>query len=163
MPPPPAEPPPVKAGYDSSAAPEAPPGLAVAPTATSPGKRPRAGGRTGGDLFSVLLPTYNERENLPLMVALLVKAFEETVRGDPHAVSARAFRCIQAARDFFFFPCGRTVLHLWVARPLSIAAIARLLTLSSVSFVPLPMRCNPPPLRLPSCRHSLWCRAGRGV
>jgi len=28
----------------------------------------------------VLLPTYNERENLPLMVALLVKAFEETVR-----------------------------------------------------------------------------------
>lgn len=78
MPPPPAEPPPVKAGYDSSAAPEAPPGLAVAPTATSPGKRPRAGGRTGGDLFSVLLPTYNERENLPLMVALLVKAFEET-------------------------------------------------------------------------------------
>lgn len=28
----------------------------------------------------MLLPTYNERENLPLMVALLVKAFEETVR-----------------------------------------------------------------------------------
>ena len=26
--------------------------------------------------YSVLLPTYNERENLPLMVALLDRAFE---------------------------------------------------------------------------------------
>lgn len=93
----------------------------------------------------MLLPTYNERENLPLMVALLVKAFEETVRGGPHAVSARAFCCIQSARDFFFFPGGRTVLHLGVARPLPVAPTARLLTLSSVSFVPVPMRCTPPP------------------
>lgn len=27
--------------------------------------------------YSVLLPTYNERENLPLVVWLLVKSFEE--------------------------------------------------------------------------------------
>lgn len=29
------------------------------------------------DTFSVLLPTYNERENLPLIIWLLVKYFEE--------------------------------------------------------------------------------------
>lgn len=78
MPPPPAEPPPVEAGCDGAAAAEAPPGPPDGATVASPSKRPRAGSHTGGDLFSVLLPTYNERENLPLMVALLVKAFEET-------------------------------------------------------------------------------------
>ncbi|KAM4610036.1 dolichol-phosphate mannosyltransferase subunit 1 [Polymixia lowei] len=31
-----------------------------------------------GDKYSVLLPTYNERENLPLIVWLLVKYFEES-------------------------------------------------------------------------------------
>jgi len=32
-------------------------------------------GRDGGDKYSVLLPTYNERENLPIMVFLLNEAF----------------------------------------------------------------------------------------
>ncbi|XP_057711899.1 dolichol-phosphate mannosyltransferase subunit 1 [Corythoichthys intestinalis] len=32
----------------------------------------------GGDKYSVLLPTYNERENLPLIVWLLVKYFDES-------------------------------------------------------------------------------------
>jgi dolichol-phosphate mannosyltransferase len=27
--------------------------------------------------YSVLLPTYNERENLPIIIWLLVKSFEE--------------------------------------------------------------------------------------
>lgn len=31
----------------------------------------------GGDVYSVLLPTYNERENLPIIVWLLVKYFGE--------------------------------------------------------------------------------------
>ncbi|XP_077634483.1 dolichol-phosphate mannosyltransferase subunit 1 isoform X2 [Crocuta crocuta] len=31
-----------------------------------------------GDKYSVLLPTYNERENLPLIVWLLVKSFSES-------------------------------------------------------------------------------------
>lgn len=108
MPPPPAEPPPVEAGCDGAAAAEAPPGPPDGATVASPSKRPRAGSHTGGDLFSVLLPTYNERENLPLMVALLVKAFEETVRGEgdyalllPRA-AAGACCCIQSAPDFFF-------------------------------------------------------------
>ncbi|NXT50085.1 DPM1 mannosyltransferase, partial [Pluvianellus socialis] len=35
-----------------------------------------AGG--GGDKFSVLLPTYNERENLPLVVWLLARTFRES-------------------------------------------------------------------------------------
>ena len=29
------------------------------------------------DKYSILLPTYNERENLPLIVWLIVKAFSE--------------------------------------------------------------------------------------
>lgn len=33
--------------------------------------------RGDGDKYSVLLPTYNERENLPLIVWLLVKYFGE--------------------------------------------------------------------------------------
>ncbi|XP_054074082.1 dolichol-phosphate mannosyltransferase subunit 1 isoform X2 [Rissa tridactyla] len=32
----------------------------------------------GGDKFSVLLPTYNERENLPLVVWLLVRTFRQS-------------------------------------------------------------------------------------
>ncbi|KAM9296035.1 dolichol-phosphate mannosyltransferase subunit 1 [Gastrophryne carolinensis] len=32
----------------------------------------------GGDVYSVLLPTYNERENLPIIVWLLVKYFGES-------------------------------------------------------------------------------------
>lgn len=32
---------------------------------------------TSSRKYSVLLPTYNERENLPLVVWLLVKSFEE--------------------------------------------------------------------------------------
>jgi len=55
-------------------------GASPPPAPASPSKRPRGGPPDGRDLYSVLLPTYNERENLPLMVALLVKAFEETVR-----------------------------------------------------------------------------------
>lgn len=30
--------------------------------------------------YSALLPTYNEAENLPIVISLLVKAFEEAVR-----------------------------------------------------------------------------------
>jgi dolichol-phosphate mannosyltransferase len=33
---------------------------------------------TGTDKYSVLLPTYNEKENLPIIVWLLVKTFEES-------------------------------------------------------------------------------------
>jgi len=33
-----------------------------------------------GDKFSVLLPTYNERENLPLVVWLLARTFRERYR-----------------------------------------------------------------------------------
>jgi len=77
-------PPSAAMGTDPPPPADTPPAVAVpsptaAPTA-SPSKRPRGGSPDGRDLYSVLLPTYNERENLPLMVALLVKAFEETVR-----------------------------------------------------------------------------------
>ncbi|XP_074144696.1 dolichol-phosphate mannosyltransferase subunit 1 isoform X1 [Sminthopsis crassicaudata] len=41
------------------------------------GKSPAARA-AGADKYSVLLPTYNERENLPLIVWLLVKSFEES-------------------------------------------------------------------------------------
>lgn len=34
----------------------------------------------GADKFSVLLPTYNERENLPLVVWLLARTFQERYR-----------------------------------------------------------------------------------
>lgn len=37
-----------------------------------------AGGRREGDKYSVLLPTYEERENLPLIVWLLVKHFDQS-------------------------------------------------------------------------------------
>ncbi|KAL1765257.1 dolichol-phosphate mannosyltransferase subunit 1, partial [Sigmodon hispidus] len=43
---------------------------------------PTLGGRSSRqDKYSVLLPTYNERENLPLIVWLLVKSFTERVPG----------------------------------------------------------------------------------
>lgn len=32
---------------------------------------------TGEDKYSVILPTYNERKNLPVIVWLLAKMFEE--------------------------------------------------------------------------------------
>ncbi|EPY88326.1 activity-dependent neuroprotector homeobox protein [Camelus ferus] len=45
---------------------------------TSPRSRREPEGRTARqDKYSVLLPTYNERENLPLIVWLLVKSFSE--------------------------------------------------------------------------------------
>lgn len=45
---------------------------------TSPRTRRAPGGRVSRpDKYSVLLPTYNERENLPLIVWLLVKSFSE--------------------------------------------------------------------------------------
>lgn len=45
---------------------------------TLPGSGRTAGSLAGpGDKYSVLLPTYNERENLPLIVWLLVKSFSE--------------------------------------------------------------------------------------
>lgn len=37
----------------------------------------KARGPAAPDKYSVLLPTYNERENLPLIVWLLVKCFSE--------------------------------------------------------------------------------------
>ncbi|XP_073092544.1 dolichol-phosphate mannosyltransferase subunit 1 isoform X2 [Manis javanica] len=46
---------------------------------TSPRTRRAPGGRVSRpDKYSVLLPTYNERENLPLIVWLLVKSFSES-------------------------------------------------------------------------------------
>ena len=33
--------------------------------------------REGDNKYSILLPTYEERENLPLVVWLIVKSFEE--------------------------------------------------------------------------------------
>lgn len=45
-------------------------GIAAAP-------RPPQGRSSRQDKYSVLLPTYNERENLPLIVWLLVKSFSE--------------------------------------------------------------------------------------
>lgn len=33
---------------------------------------------TKKDKYSILLPTYNERENLPLITWLIVQAFEKT-------------------------------------------------------------------------------------
>lgn len=45
---------------------------------TPPRPRREPGGRAPQqDKYSVLLPTYNERENLPLIVWLLVKSFSE--------------------------------------------------------------------------------------
>ena len=45
---------------------------------TPPKSRRRPEGRDPRqDKYSVLLPTYNERENLPLIVWLLVKSFSE--------------------------------------------------------------------------------------
>lgn len=36
-----------------------------------------SGNSDGNDKYTVLLPTYNERENLPLIIWLLVKHFEK--------------------------------------------------------------------------------------
>ncbi|XP_043839580.1 dolichol-phosphate mannosyltransferase subunit 1 isoform X1 [Dromiciops gliroides] len=52
-------------------------------TSSSPGSQRRGGRKaaaeaSGAEKYSVLLPTYNERENLPLIVWLLVKSFEES-------------------------------------------------------------------------------------
>ena len=45
---------------------------------SSPRSRRESKGRAPRqDKYSVLLPTYNERENLPLIVWLLVKSFSE--------------------------------------------------------------------------------------
>uniref|UniRef100_A0A8C5WKY2 Dolichol-phosphate mannosyltransferase subunit 1 n=1 Tax=Leptobrachium leishanense TaxID=445787 RepID=A0A8C5WKY2_9ANUR len=44
----------------------------------SASRRSGKGERRDGDKYSVLLPTYNERENLPLIVWLLVKYFGES-------------------------------------------------------------------------------------
>jgi dolichol-phosphate mannosyltransferase len=40
-------------------------------------RREQEGRSPRQDKYSVLLPTYNERENLPLIVWLLVKSFSE--------------------------------------------------------------------------------------
>lgn len=40
-------------------------------------QRPPQARSSRQDKYSVLLPTYNERENLPLIVWLLVKSFSE--------------------------------------------------------------------------------------
>ncbi|KAG7235220.1 hypothetical protein INR49_030623 [Caranx melampygus] len=44
-------------------------------------RKTSAPNRDSGDKYSVLLPTYNERENLPLIVWLLVKYFGESPDG----------------------------------------------------------------------------------
>ncbi|KAL1779394.1 dolichol-phosphate mannosyltransferase subunit 1 isoform X2 [Sigmodon hispidus] len=49
----------------------------VGSSAVSP--RPPQGRSSRQDKYLVLLPTYNERENLPLIVWLLVKSFTESV------------------------------------------------------------------------------------
>lgn len=50
---------------------------ASAATAAAASPRPPQGRSSRRDKYSVLLPTYNERENLPLIVWLLVKSFSE--------------------------------------------------------------------------------------
>ncbi|OBS65337.1 hypothetical protein A6R68_06106 [Neotoma lepida] len=53
----------------------------ASPGASRPGaasQRPPQGRSSRQDKYSVLLPTYNERENLPLIVWLLVKSFSES-------------------------------------------------------------------------------------
>ncbi|KAJ3091432.1 dolichol-P-mannose synthesis [Quaeritorhiza haematococci] len=40
-------------------------------------KKPKSSTGSSGDKYSILLPTYNERENLPIITWLLVKAFTE--------------------------------------------------------------------------------------
>lgn len=52
-----------------------------------------------GNLYSVLLPTYNEHDNLPLIVWLLVKTFTEQYVGTHHhaASPAPAPPCIATA------------------------------------------------------------------
>lgn len=39
--------------------------------------RASAPSKAAANKYSVLLPTYNERDNLPLIVTLLVRTFEE--------------------------------------------------------------------------------------
>jgi len=36
-----------------------------------------AASKPAGPMYSVLLPTYNERENLPICIWLIVRAFEQ--------------------------------------------------------------------------------------
>ncbi|XP_027706701.1 dolichol-phosphate mannosyltransferase subunit 1 isoform X2 [Vombatus ursinus] len=47
-------------------------------SAGSQRRRAKKGQAEAAEKYSVLLPTYNERENLPLIVWLLVKSFEES-------------------------------------------------------------------------------------
>uniref|UniRef100_A0A8C2I4E8 Dolichol-phosphate mannosyltransferase subunit 1 n=1 Tax=Cyprinus carpio TaxID=7962 RepID=A0A8C2I4E8_CYPCA len=57
-------------------------------------RRGTAKTRVQSDKYSVLLPTYNERENLPLIVWLLVKYFGESYRNsvsDLHVVPGTAY------------------------------------------------------------------------
>lgn len=51
--------------------------FAVGDVGTMAGRKTSQQKRNDGDKYSVLLPTYNERENLPLIVWLLVKYFGE--------------------------------------------------------------------------------------
>ncbi len=44
-------------------------------SASSGRARPAATAAASGDKYSVILPTYNERDNLPLMVGLLDDVF----------------------------------------------------------------------------------------
>ncbi len=47
------------------------------PASAAARKRVAGAGSASGTKYSVLLPTYNERENLPLIVAMLDKVFVE--------------------------------------------------------------------------------------
>lgn len=51
--------------------------VAVGDVGTMASRKTSQQKRDDGDKYSVLLPTYNERENLPLIVWLLVKYFGE--------------------------------------------------------------------------------------
>lgn len=42
-----------------------------------------AASKPAGPMYSVLLPTYNERENLPICIWLIVRAFEQWYRPVP--------------------------------------------------------------------------------
>lgn len=59
---------------------------------------PADGGDRPAEKYSVLLPTYNERENIALIVWLLVEVFEEKCVGQGWGCSERPAACSHVAQ-----------------------------------------------------------------
>jgi hypothetical protein len=62
------------------------------------------GDKKAKDKFSVLLPTYNEKENLPIMLWLLVRAFERA--GEEFEIIIVDDNSPDGASEVFFFFFG---------------------------------------------------------